>query len=323
MPGWTGEYDWTGFVPVEGLPQALDPPSGRIVSANNKIVPDSYPYFLGRDWDEPFRARRIQALVDQRPQSLDASAAIQLDILSPMAERLLPLMLETTPGSVQARLALDRLARWDRRMDRDKAEPLIFTAWLREFNRTVFADKLGTAFDDYWALHPGAVESVLSEHTDWCDDRTTVVVEVCAEQLSSALGRALDELTKTYGPDMDEWRWGRAHDADFNHPLFSRLPVLRSEFAMSIPTDGGYDTINRGAVVVRDAAHPYKDVLGPALRMVVDMADPAHARFMTVPGQSGNPLSPHYGDLLQPWRDGYMLLIDSTRPTTTETFAPP
>jgi len=323
MPGWTGDYDWTGFVPVESLPQTLDPPSGRIVTANNKIVPDSYAYFLGRDWDEPFRAQRIQALIDQRPQSLDTAAAIQRDIYSPMAERLLPLMLEIAPGSVQARLALDRLQRWDRRMDRDKAEPLIFTAWLREFNRIVFADKLAGAFDDYWSLHPRAVESVLTAHPDWCDDRTTVVVETCPEQLGIALARALDDLTSAYGTDMDGWRWGRAHAAEFDHPVLSRLPVLKSEFALSLPTDGGVDTINRGASVVRNSAQPYRDVLGPALRMAVDMADIEHARFMVVPGQSGNPLSPHYADLLQPWRDGYMLLIDSAYHATTETFEPP
>ena len=62
MPGWTGEYDWTGFIPFADLPQASNPPTGHFVSANNKIVPDTYRYFLSRDWDipEPRRADRAK-----------------------------------------------------------------------------------------------------------------------------------------------------------------------------------------------------------------------------------------------------------------------
>jgi len=62
-PGWTGDYDWTGFIPFEALPSAVNPPSGHFVTANNKIVPDSYPYFLGRGWDLPNRAARVTALL--------------------------------------------------------------------------------------------------------------------------------------------------------------------------------------------------------------------------------------------------------------------
>jgi penicillin amidase len=208
-------------------------------------------------------------------------------------------------------------------MDKDKVEPLIFTAWLRELNRTLLADKLGGAFEDYWSLHPEVIENILREHSDWCDDRTTVVVEVCSEQLASALDRALDELTHAYGSDMDEWRWGRAHPAEFRHLLLSRIWGLRSLFQLSIPADGGNDTVNRGGMAVRNAAAPYQDVLGPGLRMVVDMAEPGAAHFMIVPGQSGNPLSPNYDDLMRPWRDGYMLSIDADRPAAVETLTPP
>ena len=323
MPGWTGENDWTGFIPFDALPMAIDPPEGRIVTANNKVVPDSYPYFLGRDWDLPNRAARIGTLLDQAPQSLDSSAAIQRDIFSPMADKLLPLMIEAPPSSPRARAAIERLKAWDRRMDKDKVEPLIFVAWLREFNRTVLADKLGAAFEEYWDLHSDVIQSILTEHPDWCDDRTTVVVEVCDEQLATALNRALDELARTYGDNMDEWRWGRAHAAKFRNAVLAQVPVIGRLVATAIPADGGADTVNRGATAIRNTAAPYEDVHGPGLRMVVDLADPMKARFMAVPGQSGNPLSPHYGDLIEPWRDGYMMVIGDQRPIATEILSPP
>ncbi|HKX07416.1 MAG TPA: penicillin acylase family protein [Stellaceae bacterium] len=323
-PGWTGEFDWTGWVPADAMPRSFDPPTGRIVTANNKPVPDNFAYYLGRDWDEPYRALRIATLLDQRPQhSLDSMAAIQRDTFSPIADRLLPLMLKTPVTTPQAQAALDRLKDWDRRMDKDKPEPLIFTAWLRDFNRVVFANRLGTAFDDYWSLHPDAIAGILTTHQDWCDDRILTVPKTCPEQLSAALLLALSELTAAYGPDMSEWRWGRAHMAEFSHRLFSAVPVLGRYLDTSIAADGGLDTVNRGGFLVRSATRPYQDTLGPGLRMVVDMGDPDHARFMIVPGEAGNPLSEHYADLVRPWRDGYMLMIDTRNSVATETLSPP
>src|SRR5262249_22236726 len=96
-PGWTGEDDWVGFIPFAALPSAVNPSSGHFVSANNKIVPDSYPYFLSRDWDLPNRAERIEALLAATPtQTAASSAAIQADTLSLMAKRLAPLMIGMT-----------------------------------------------------------------------------------------------------------------------------------------------------------------------------------------------------------------------------------
>ena len=101
MPGWTGEYDWTGFIPFAELPQGSNPASGHFVSANNKIVPDTYPYFLSRDWDLPNRAERINELLAAEPaQSPAASAAIQADTLSIAARRLVPLMSRIAPGTI-------------------------------------------------------------------------------------------------------------------------------------------------------------------------------------------------------------------------------
>src|SRR6516225_8456546 len=123
-PGWTGSYDWTGFIPFAELPTAVNPPSGHLATANNKIVPDSYPYFISRDWDLPNRVKRIEALLAATPvQTAASSAAIQADTLSLMAKRLAPLMIGplmigmtvADDGSAQALL---RLGQWDFRMDR-------------------------------------------------------------------------------------------------------------------------------------------------------------------------------------------------------------
>jgi penicillin amidase len=89
VPGWDATYDWVGYIPFEDLPHRLDPESGAIATANNKIVDDGYPYHLTFDWDEPYRARRIAELLEQHEQHSPASFTAMLgDEVSMMARDL-------------------------------------------------------------------------------------------------------------------------------------------------------------------------------------------------------------------------------------------
>jgi penicillin amidase len=303
-PGWRGEYDWVGFVPFVELPSAVNPHSGRFVSANNKIIPDTYPHFLSRDWDLPNRAERIEALLAATPvQTPDSSAKIEADTLSLMAQRLVPLMTQIKPADAASSEAIGRLRRWDFRMDRDKVEPLLFTAWLREFSHKVLFIRLGDAARGYWDLKPRVMEAVLTEHQDWCDDPKRPTHEGCAAWLADSLEAALARLRRGYGPEMKQWRWGNAHTAIFANPVFGRIPVLRDWLGLSIPTSGGYDTLDRGPSTIGDDDHPFVQRFGAGLRTITDLAAPREATMMITPGQSGNPLSGHFADLLSRWRD--------------------
>jgi penicillin amidase len=312
VPGWTGENEWTGTVPFDGLPQSFDPPSGRFVAANNKIVPDSFPYMITKHWELPYRAQRITELLNATPmQSPDTAAAMQADVDSTAARQLLPLMLVGTPQSAAGQEAIRRLRAWDQRMSRDRVEPLLFIAWLREFNRQILADKLGPLFVSYWALHPDVIQNILANHPDWCDNRETREIETCPQQLGAALDRAIDGLERRYGGDISTWRWGNAHPASFAHAIWSRLPVVAGWLDVAIPDDGSFDTIDNATMFAGGEAQPFTAVHGTSMRMIVDMADPAAARFMIAPGQSGNLLSSHYSDLLPVWRDvGYVRFSD-------------
>jgi penicillin G amidase len=302
VPGWTGEFDWTGYIPFAELPQATNPASGAFVTANNKIVPDRYPYFLSRDWDLPNRAERIAELLARTPQQSPAdSAAIQADTLSLAARRLVPLMTRIMPSSHLARVALDRLRGWDFRMDADKAAPLLFMAWIRAFAHAVLFNRLGEVAADYWDLKPQVIEAVLTSHPEWCTgakpDR-----QKCDTLLGDALDTALAELSRAYGTEIAGWSWGRAHIAKFENPVFSRLPVLRGLVGIRTTTSGGFDTVNRGATTIRDDAHPYERRFGAGMRIITDLAAPDEALMIAVPGQSGNPLSSHFSDLMQRWQ---------------------
>jgi penicillin amidase len=323
VPGWTDEYDWAGFIPFAALPSAVNPPSGHFITANNKIVPDSYPYFLSRDWDLPNRAERIEALLAATPaQTLESSAAFQADTLSLMAQRLVPLMTRTVDHSEGARQVVERLQRWDLHMDMDKVEPLLFTAWLREFSRSILFGRFGDAVSDYWDLRPQVMEAVLTERPDWCDDPKRPGEESCATRLAEALETALARLRRDYGDDMTQWRWGRAHVAVFANPVFSRIPALRDWLGISIPTPGAYDTLNRGPSTIRDDASPFEQHFGAGLRIIADLASPDDAEIIATPGQSGDPFSAHYADLLQRWRDFDWLVPGRSAAVSTLVLAP-
>ena len=108
----------------------------------------------------------------------------------------------------------------------------------------------------------------------------------------------------------------------FANPVLSRIPVLRDWFDVSIATSGGYDTLNRGPSTIRDDAHPYVQRFGAGLRIITDLAAPYHSMMMITPGQSGNPLSRHFADLLRKWRDFTWVVPGRSVPVATLVLAP-
>jgi penicillin amidase len=305
VPGWTGEHDWIGFVPFEALPHAFNPANGRIVTANNKIVPDSYPYLITRDWEASYRARRITELIDRRPRHTPESfREIQADVTSLMARDMLPHLLRARPGTEAARAARALVEGWDGEMARDKPEPLIFSAWYRELTRLVYADELGPLFDDAWGPRPLFLRWVLEGGGErWCDDVKSAGVESCAEISARALDAAAAELAARHGDDPRRWRWGEAHYADHAHGVFSDLPLLGSWFGVRLANGGDSFTINAANYAMGDRERRFVQIHGPTFRAIYDLADLERSLFVLAVGQSGNPLSPYYRDQAERWRD--------------------
>ena len=309
VPGWSGDYDWSGFIPFAEMPHAFNPPSGRLINANNRIAGKDYPYFLARDWAPPYRARRIGELLARTKRHTPATMArIQGDVVSLAARELLPLMLgaaqgKDRPSKGPARAALRLLQKWDGTMERDRPEPLIFSAWFRELNRSIYGDELGADLSAYWRPRPQLIKSIIEADPTWCDDISSARVESCEERIGEAFARAVDDLSAAYGTDPDEWRWGDAHVAGFRHGVLSRVPLLGALGNILIPTGGDNFTINRGTTRVADAAAPFAQIHGPGLRAIYDLGNLDNSLFIQATGQSGNPLSRHYRDLIGRWRD--------------------
>ena len=323
--GWESRYDWQGFVPFEALPQQLDPRAGSIVTANQKITPPGYGYWLGSEWQPPYRAERIQSLLDAEPRhDLTTFARIQTDARSNSAALLLPALLRALGGDsgaaagaggaepVAARDPLaaelsERLGRWNLVMSVDASEPLVFAAWLRELTRLIYADELGAAFEDTWSERTTFLDNVLSDRNGqghWCDDVTTPTIESCAERCARAFDLAVADLRQRYGDDPDRWSWGRAHRAQSAHVPFGDIPLLGDFFRIAVPSPGDNQSINVGGYYLADAQQPFESTLGPTYRALYDLAAPETSRFMLSAGQSGHFLSPHYRDFSERWARG-------------------
>ena len=303
-PGWSGDYDWQGWIPFEALPRALDPNDGLLFNANNRIVPEGYPWLLTADWEAPYRARRLAQLLAGRDYDLAASAAIQADERSLLAEDLLPILLEARPASPGAAAAMNELKAWDRVMRPDGRAPLLFAAWYRELSRLIEADELGPLFSGFWSVRPEFMEEILERRQIWCDDLATEAVETCAELASRALDLALADLARRYGPDQADWRWGEAHPARMAHAIFGEQPLLGWLFNIEVASGGGDTTVNVGHFAPRDERHPFASVHAAGYRGLYDLADLDRSRWIAATGESGNPLSSHYRDLTRLWARG-------------------
>ena len=304
-PGWDARYDWAGFIPFEELPRSFNPAAGKIVTANQKIVPPGYPHFITSEWQAPYRARRIDELLEAVQRHDRASfARMQADIVSPAARELLPRMLAIAGTSREASEMLKRLAEWDGTMSADRAEPLMFAAWLREFTRSLYADELGPAFRGAWSERAVFVSHVLKDQMHWCDDVRTQRVETCDELLNASLEKALADLRARYGADPARWTWGTAHEARQRHRPFSRNPWLRGYFDITVPSGGDSYTLNVGRMDFADDAEPYANRHAASLRAIYDLGDPEASVFIHPGGQSGNPLSSHYRSFAELWARG-------------------
>jgi penicillin G amidase len=306
VPGWSGEYDWSGYVPFDQLPHAYNPPQGYIATANNKVAPDSYPHIISNSWAAPYRATRIIELIEAKPQlSPDDIAAMQADVTSAQARQLLPYLLQAKSDDSNAKAAIDFLQGWDGTMRGDSPQAAVYEAWYQQIPKHIFADEVG---DDLWENYgrendmmsmiiPGLVAGSTNS---WCDDVRTPQPEDCRTILGGALVAGLADMSAYQGTDkFTAWRWDKVHHAQFPHNPFDNVGPLRPIFSRSIPNGGDDFTVNVAPIQFNSQ---YFQRHVPSYRQIVDLSDLDASRFNHTVGQSGYVLSGDYSNLLERWQ---------------------
>lgn len=306
--GTSDANDWIGFVPPSEWPRRYNPSAGYVFNANNAVTGPGFMYWYGADYEEAFRARRLQELFDQGgAHDLDRSAAMQADHVSLAARELVPYLQKLLPEEDRQRQALKLLAGWDFVMDRNRPEPLIFEAWLFELNKILFTNKLGDPLTEKNALKATQVSSILGGdgQPNFCAKQDVI----CGTEMQQALVNALDWIESRQGRDMTQWRWGQEHQATLTHKVYRHVPILKNLTDLGVPSSGGFYTLDRGGSFGMEAPAIFARNHGGGFRAIYDLADPATSRFMITTGQSGHIFSPHYGDLVGLWNEvKYMTL---------------
>ncbi len=301
VDGASGIYDWKGTVPFEEWPHLYNPAAGFIFNANNALVGINSKYFYGADWEEPYRAMRLQQYFgggDQ--QTLDSSAAMQADHVSLVARQLLPylLRLKLDNASLHVIEAQDMLRDWDGMMEKDRPEPLIFEAWLAEMHSMLLVDKAGQSLKERGPFAANSIAQILqNKDNGWCS------ADVCEAIAAHAFTDAVTKLVKQHGADIKAWRWGQEHMVLLQHKVFKHIPYFNRVSDLSTPSSGDFYTLDRGGSFDPPAAHPFARQHGGGYRAIYDLANPDRSRFMITTGESGHIFSKHYGDLVPLWND--------------------
>jgi penicillin amidase len=303
VDGASGAFDWTGAIPFDQLPELFNPAIGFAFNANNADVADDHQPSFGFDYEENFRARRIQQFFDTiSKHSLETSAAMQADHLSLDVKELQPFIAMIAPSNDWARQAQAMLLKWDGVMAKDRAEPLIYTAFLGALHKVLLEDKTGLPMNEKGPFSATTLLSLIRDHPSWCGSPGAPDPD-CRKALGRALDDGLALLVKRDGKDMSQWEWGAEHQALLRHQVYAHVPLFDRLSDLSLPSSGGFYTLDRGGGYEVAADMPFARTHGGGFRGLYDLADPAKSRFMIATGESGHIFSSHYGDLTPLWND--------------------
>jgi penicillin amidase len=307
VDGWTGEFEWTGYVPFEELPHLYDPPAHFIVTANNRPSAAPGAPLLGLEYPNPYRAQRIvdllREMTAQKKLTPNDFATIQGDTVSLHARDLLPrLLAHVQPTSSLDRAAVDILRNWNDDARGDQAAPAIFSAWFLHLAPAIVGDELGPLTPGYETRFSSVtrfLQASLDRNPEWCDDVTTPVHETCDQAVTAALHAGMEELADKMGREPARWRWDRIHKAIFPHQGLDAVAALRPLLSRAVPNGGDWSTVDVGPVAA-DARYEQHSV--PGYREIVDLSPANDSRFIEAVGPSGHFLSKYYDEYLSDWK---------------------
>ena len=298
--GSSSAADWTGFLPLEFYPFALNPAQGFLASANQQPVdPRANPHYFGVNWYSPWRALRINQLLRADSQvTPEAMRRFQTDARSARADAFVPAFLAAARADSSLREAAALLGEWDHAYTRESRGAVFFEAAMAELGGLVWDELIPREELTDTAARPAAVpqdavllELVSDSASAWWDDHRTVPVERRDQIVAEALRRGLARLLREHGPSAGAgWRWENAHHANLFHLL--RIPALS---ALELAVQGGTSTLSPS---------PGRGTHGPSWRMVVELGPEVRAWAIYPGGQSGNPASARYLDRLPQWLAG-------------------
>lgn len=321
VPGWDVDFSWQGQIPFDEMPSRYNPPEGYIVSANDRPVDDSYPYFISNNWAPPARAMRIRKLLDSaiasgRQLKLEDMRAIQMDKRSLSAVELLSALSAIEPATEDQRKALELIGEWSGDMTASSAGAALFNVWIQHLGAQLF----GGSLSNDWVrneeleylqrvLSMATIDQINQALTDpqalWCEPKAPQNEErSCRRLLHASLDAAVAELHRRIGRNEARWSWGEIHHALYAHQPFSSIRGVSGLFERRVASAGGPDSINVSEFSV-DGSRGYVGRVGASSRQLIALGPHGvQHEYMNSTGQSGNWMSANYDDMVQPFARG-------------------
>ncbi len=300
VPGAEGKYEWQGFLPVSALPQSFNPAKRFITTANHNILPPGYSRELGYEWASPIRFRRIAEVLSSAEGKFAVAdfERLQHDEVSLPARELTAMWREAQGVKPELRPFVEMLTSWDGRLDKDSAAAALFEIWLTKLTPAVFRPHVPAKA---WPMVAGrisllkTIEALKSPSSRWFGSDARAGRDAA---LLKSLEEAVGEAKRLLGEDSSKWRWGILHIAPFTHAL-STNAERRALFNLpSVERGGDSNTVNN------TSGSGFRQNHGASFREILDVSDWDRSVATSVPGQSGQPGSKHYGDLLPLWAEG-------------------
>ena len=306
QPGWDSAYDWRGFIPFEDLPMSYNPESGYIVTANNAIVDEDYPYFLTNDWDYGWRAARIVHLIERAAASAkltaDDMSAIQADDEFWIGKRVTAALagVEVEGAGPQAAVAL--LEQWDAQNAADSAAAAYANVLWDELAQNLFSRREAPAS----LAGQGRLFLVVDRLLDDPDSSWWVNSDLGLsgqrEMLARSAEDAYDRLVELQGDNPARWNWGSLHALTLTNESFGESGIAPIEALFNrgpFPVSGGASVVDATGWALGDG---FATSTVPSMRMTVDLADLDASRWNHLTGASGHAFHPNYADQFEAWQ---------------------
>ena len=312
LDGTSGADEIIDYFEFKDNPQAENPPSGYVYSANNQ--PDTSGGYLHQGYYIPEdRAKRIvEILTEDKKWDLEMAKAMINDnksaVMPGVAKEIVRVLSGVSLESENETKALQLLSQWDGDHQLNNIEPTIFTKLLYLILKKTYLDELREA-DFKTMLHTVLLRRSTpflfkNDASKWWDDiNTSNVKETRKEIFHTAFQQAISDLENQLGKDINQWQWHKVHTIEHSH-LLGRSSNLKTYFNVGpFPVKGGHEVLNNMAFRLNEEGK-YKVSSGPAKRRIIDFSDLEHSVSVLPTGQSGNPMSPHYSDQAQLFVDG-------------------
>lgn len=306
VPGWTDDYEWTGYIPFAELPSLKNPDEGFIASANNQVISSRYPHLITNDWEAPFRAARIMQMISENKNKVDEKfiESMQADCKNAKAQLILPYLLNLKFKETHLQQSLEVLRNWNQQNVMDSPGAALFEMFWKSLLSETFHDELPQQFWPGGAARWGYVIQKLidDDHNHWWNNKKTSAVETRDDILQTAFKTAVQELEKLQGNDPGKWRWGSLHTVTFENETLGQSGIKIVE---KILNRGPFETSGGGVMINATSFNPSKsfEVTSlPSMRMIVDFASLDQSLAMNTTGQSGHAYHPNYIDMADLWR---------------------